>query len=704
VKKLTFIILVVCIYSLPYAQTISPHEREILQLQDQRSLGDGKLVPYLKDQNATLRYHAALALANLQDTSTMEALAISLKDSDRNVRAASALALGQIRTGRAANELLSAVPSEKDTNVLAGILEALGKSGSPRFLDSLLHIDAQEPMKFPGKEFAMCIARFAIRQIKTERSIWKCFEYAGSESPEECSAALFALWRSAPNGLIDLELSKHKEEFILLTNNKSPDIRMHLATLLGRSKTKDSREILDTLEKTETKSQDWHVWVQIVRARAALSPTTNEMLPKYCEYLSAKNDHIKIASLQALSASPPLVAEQSHVIDSLQFILRALAHNVAENEAVRGEALVALGKHFPKELESFQSWISDSQVTPRLKAKLLEGIAQQTTKEHLTILRNNLTHESARVAMAAWDFIRQMLDPAAIKNLGLDSNENLLLTIEIFKDAKSALGKKDMGVTTLVAHVFADTAVFENFKNAGLADRIVDECISAFENLTQYDDGEAKQAILQALGTMNDVHAVPFLEKELSGSERSIAAEAAASLRSITGKDYSGRVPRHMVPVRTEEDWNLLEHIKPNQHVRIATNRGEFTIELMKEQAPFTVLNFVKLIKKEFYNGLSIHRVVPDFVVQGGDPRGDGWGGPGYTMRTEISTANYERGSCGMASAGKDTEGSQIFITHISTPHLDGRYTIFAKAAEGMDVVDRLQIGDTIKTVQLVQE
>ncbi len=159
-----------------------------------------------------------------------------------------------------------------------------------------------------------------------------------------------------------------------------------------------------------------------------------------------------------------------------------------------------------------------------------------------------------------------------------------------------------------------------------------------------------------------------------------------------------------MIPSRTDEDWNLLERINPHQHVRIETNRGDFILELMKEQAPFTVLNFVKLVKKEFYNGLYFHRVVPDFVVQGGDPRGDGWGGPGYTMRTEISTANYERGSCGMASAGKDTEGSQFFITHVATPHLDGRYTIFAKVTEGMEAVNRLQIGDIIRKVQLMQE
>jgi cyclophilin family peptidyl-prolyl cis-trans isomerase len=306
--------------------------------------------------------------------------------------------------------------------------------------------------------------------------------------------------------------------------------------------------------------------------------------------------------------------------------------------------------------------------------------------------------------MAAWDFIRPMLNPMILKNLGLDSIESSALPIDIFKDAKSALAKNDMGITTVVANLFADTMVFKNFKHAGFADQIVDEFVSAFGNLTRSDDAEAKQAILEALGNMNNERAIPFLEKELLDSVRAIAAEAAASLHRLTGKEYSSKLPRQTITKRTDEDWNLLESIKPQQRVRIVTHRGELTLELMKEQAPFTVLNFVKLIKKGFYNGLYFHRVVPDFVVQGGDPRGDGWGGPGYTMRTEISTANYERGSCGMASAGKDTEGSQFFITHVSTPHLDGRYTIFAKVVQGMEVVDRLQIGDSIQTIQLVQE
>jgi cyclophilin family peptidyl-prolyl cis-trans isomerase len=128
--------------------------------------------------------------------------------------------------------------------------------------------------------------------------------------------------------------------------------------------------------------------------------------------------------------------------------------------------------------------------------------------------------------------------------------------------------------------------------------------------------------------------------------------------------------------------------------VRIETEKGTIELELLPDDAPFTVLSMIRLIRSGFFNGLTFHRVVPNFVVQGGDPRGDGWGGPGYSIRTEVSPREYERGSVGVASAGKDTEGCQFFITHAPTPHLDGRYTIFARVRKGMDVVDRLQIGD----------
>jgi cyclophilin family peptidyl-prolyl cis-trans isomerase len=113
------------------------------------------------------------------------------------------------------------------------------------------------------------------------------------------------------------------------------------------------------------------------------------------------------------------------------------------------------------------------------------------------------------------------------------------------------------------------------------------------------------------------------------------------------------------------------------------------------------VANFVGLARRGYFNGLSFHRVVPDFVVQGGDPRGDGWGGPGYTIRCEYNTLGYERGRVGMALAGKDTGGSQFFITHSPQPHLNGRYTIFGEVIEGEDVLDAIQVGDIINEVLL---
>ena len=134
---------------------------------------------------------------------------------------------------------------------------------------------------------------------------------------------------------------------------------------------------------------------------------------------------------------------------------------------------------------------------------------------------------------------------------------------------------------------------------------------------------------------------------------------------------------------------------------RVRTNLGEFTLELDPALAPGTVANFVTLARDGFYNGLTFHRVVPDFVIQGGDPRGDGWGGPGYAIRCEYNGAPYRTGTVGMATAGKDTGSSQFFVTHSPQPHLNGRYTVFGRVLDGQDVVDRIQVGHTIEEVLL---
>jgi cyclophilin family peptidyl-prolyl cis-trans isomerase len=133
--------------------------------------------------------------------------------------------------------------------------------------------------------------------------------------------------------------------------------------------------------------------------------------------------------------------------------------------------------------------------------------------------------------------------------------------------------------------------------------------------------------------------------------------------------------------------------------VTCVTTKGEFVITLDCQHAPNTVASFLDLIRKGFYEGLTFHRVVPDFVIQGGCPRGDGWGGPGFTLRSEWSRIPFERGTVGIAHSGKDTGGSQFFICHSPQPHLNGRYTVFGKVTKGMDIVDAIQPQDTFRLV-----
>ena len=136
----------------------------------------------------------------------------------------------------------------------------------------------------------------------------------------------------------------------------------------------------------------------------------------------------------------------------------------------------------------------------------------------------------------------------------------------------------------------------------------------------------------------------------------------------------------------------------------IESNKGNIVLELFEKDAPNTVANFVKLINKGYYNGLKFHRVIPDFMIQGGCPVGNGTGGPGYTIKCEINPKKHLKGTLSMAHAGKDTGGSQFFITHSPQPHLDGVHTVFGQVIEGMDVVNAIRQGDVMKQVKVIEE
>jgi len=149
-------------------------------------------------------------------------------------------------------------------------------------------------------------------------------------------------------------------------------------------------------------------------------------------------------------------------------------------------------------------------------------------------------------------------------------------------------------------------------------------------------------------------------------------------------------------------DWEYIKNIPKDQQVRFETTKGIFIMDVFVEETPASVGRFLQSVEQGFYIGKSFHRVVPNFVAQGGCPRGDGWGSPDWSLRSEFTTRHYTTGAVGLASAGHDTESCQFFISHSPTPHLDGRYTLFGKVVEGMDVVQKLDVGDVIVKAELL--
>jgi cyclophilin family peptidyl-prolyl cis-trans isomerase/HEAT repeat protein len=212
----------------------------------------------------------------------------------------------------------------------------------------------------------------------------------------------------------------------------------------------------------------------------------------------------------------------------------------------------------------------------------------------------------------------------------------------------------------------------------------------------------ARAAALAALAKVDPAAARPLLQEALDDRDWAVRVRARTLLaeQGVTDVDEAMR-PAVAGQEIDSPDWQAIVSPRFSPRVYIDTDKGTVELEMAIIDAPLTVANFMSLARKGFFNGVPIHRVVPDFVVQDGDPRGDGEGGPGYTIRDEINQRPYLRGTVGMALDWQDTGGSQFFITHSPQPHLDGRYTVFGQVVNGMEVVDRLVPGDAIRRVRV---
>jgi cyclophilin family peptidyl-prolyl cis-trans isomerase len=224
--------------------------------------------------------------------------------------------------------------------------------------------------------------------------------------------------------------------------------------------------------------------------------------------------------------------------------------------------------------------------------------------------------------------------------------------------------------------------------------------VAAYDAASADTVPDVKQAILSTLEALDASAAKEVATRALSDRDWALRLQAAAVLRKL---DPTAQVDAERpAPIRLDRAmYDTLAAPTVSVHAFIDTNQGTIEVELAVLDAPLTAYNFISLARKGYFNGVRIHRVVPDFVVQDGDQRGDGTGGPGYSIRDELNDLPYLRGTLGMALSGPDTGGSQFFITHSPQPHLDAKYTVFGRVVSGMEIVDRLQQWDTITRVRV---
>lgn len=196
---------------------------------------------------------------------------------------------------------------------------------------------------------------------------------------------------------------------------------------------------------------------------------------------------------------------------------------------------------------------------------------------------------------------------------------------------------------------------------------------------------------------------IGFLSEAKSSLQLPKDAEALIGIQTVIDL-FEGKRSNFVFrnPYNNPIDWELVREIPKEQMLRIRTDEGNVDIKLLVEESPGTVDFILRLVKKDFYKGSTFHRVVPNFVAQGGCPRGDGYGGTPESIRSEFGLTQYRTGSVGMASAGKDTESCQFFITHRPTPHLDGAYTIFGEIENGLEVLKQMDVGTTIQNIELL--
>lgn len=632
--------------------------RRLVMLENGRNFDEAFIYSCLRDSDPKIRARAALSIARFQNYDAADSLQSLLSDADLSARESTAFALGQIglalklkgdtTSNTCEKYLISALQEEKEQRVRQYILDALGKAGSRKSVPVLLkHVHGN----------ALLLKVAAMQSIGL-LAYWNCADtvvadeiIAGLDDPDEN-----VRWKTA-YALMRLKDISSAKKLGNALQDEEPLVRMYAARALGEIKAATFAPAL--LEHVN--DSDWRVQVNVLRAIERIGDRA--WAPDVIPLLNAKNEHVKRAAISALGSLECQKANQN---------LREVCQD--STTLLCGDAAKALSQILKEQAMPIIEPLIQSE-SAYIRRKVAESLGLIANEESFNLLQMMLDDKDIGVQTHALESIGQF---------GMELSREKTVQLILKK-----LSLDDLALTTVAAQICATNQIAE----------LVPELMEAYHRFDSPTGIEPRVAIIQALGELNAESAIPLLEKALQDEYAAIPKASVQSLKHITGNDYSAE--KLAVDQKHPRTGRVaLPRIK-KARAKILTNKGDIIVELFPESALFTVANFIKLANEGFYNGIIFHRVVSDFVIQAGCPRGDGWGGPGYSIRCEINQKKYGRGAVGMALAGKDTGGSQFFVTHSPQPHLNGRYTVFGQVVHGMDVVDKIQPFDIILSVEI---
>ncbi len=622
------------------------------------------LVKLLNDNEARVRRRAALAIGRVGLSEGVEPLTKLLSDEEIEVRQMAAFGLGLIGDPSARPALLGALKDPQP--VLQGrAAEALGQIGDRADADAIGamvqgHIKAGALASVAPDDLTYPLS------APTEAVRLGLFALARLGAYDPLAAAVLANgqpvsnWWPVAYALQRVGDPRAAPALMALVNTPGRFTASFAVKGLGSSKATQGAQVLRQI--VEQRKLPTPIVIQAVRSLVSVRDVA--AVPVLIKLVgdTSLDPTLRLEAVIAFGA----LATTQHT----ELLLDLLSHSVP---AIRAAALQSLARVDPDTfLTALASLDQDREWSVRVAtANALGTLPAARSVPRLNVLLQDPDQKVIPAVLAAL---------ASSQATGVD------------KILIDRLANPDLSVRVAAANALADLKV------VAAAQPLAD----AYRRSATEESYAARAAALSALARLDPAAARPVLTEALKDRDWAVRVRALALLKdqSVTDQDAAARPATAGRPV-ADPQWQAVVNPPFSPRAFIDTDKGTIELELAVLDAPLTVANFIALARKGFFRNNAIHRRVPDFVVQAGDPRGDGEGGPGYTIRDELNELPYLRGTLGMALDWEDTGGSQFFITHSPQPHLDARYTVFGRVVNGMDVVDRLVQWDVIRNVRI---